>query len=91
MSSFFHIVLLSDIFFCTIKLHAQKKEVVDTEALIERYRREIEDLKKRLAEREADVPVRSRRLSAREVFVSPVLSFVVTNGGHCSKWTSRRL
>ena len=44
---------------------------MDTEALIERYRREIEDLKKRLAEREADVPVRSRRLSAREVCVSP--------------------
>ena len=59
------------IFFCKIKLHAQKKEVVDTEALIERYRREIEDLKKRLAEREADVPVRSRRLSAREVCVFP--------------------
>ena len=54
-----------------MKLHAQKKEVVNTEALIERYRREIEDLKKRLAEREADVPVRSRRLSAREVCVSP--------------------
>jgi centromeric protein E len=40
---------------------------VDTDALIERYRKEIEDLKKRLAEREADAPVRSRRLSAREV------------------------
>ena len=64
---------------------------MDTEALIERYRREIEDLKKRLAEREADVPVRSRRLSAREVCDSPVLRFVVTNGGHCSKWMSRRL
>ena len=88
---FLHIVLRSDIFFGTIKLHAQKKEVVDTEALIERYRREIEDLKKRLAEREADVPVRSRRLSAREVRVSPLLSSAVANGGHCSKWMSRRL
>ena len=41
--------------------------MVDTEALLERYKKEIEDLKKRLAEREADAPVRSRRLSAREV------------------------
>ena len=88
---FLHVVLCSDLPFCTIKLHAQKKEVVDTEALIERYRREIEDLKKRLAEREADVPVRSRRLSAREVCVSPVLSSAVINGSDCSKWMSRRL
>lgn len=49
-----------------VQLHAQKKEVVDTDALLERYRKEIEDLKKRLSEREADAPVRSRRLSARE-------------------------
>ncbi|OBZ68777.1 Kinesin-related protein 11 [Grifola frondosa] len=49
-----------------VQLHAQKKEVVDTEALLERYRKEIDDLKKRLAEREADAPVRTRRLSARE-------------------------
>jgi centromeric protein E len=48
-------------------LNAKKKEVVDTDALIERYRKEIEELKARLAEREADVPVRNRRLSAREV------------------------
>lgn len=41
--------------------------MVDTDALIERYRKEIEELKARLAEREAVVPVRSRRLSAREV------------------------
>ena len=40
---------------------------MDTDALIERYRKEIEELKARLAEREADVPVRNRRLSAREV------------------------
>lgn len=42
---------------------------MDTDALIERYRKEIEDLKSRLAEREAEAPVRSRRLSAREVGV----------------------
>ena len=50
-----------------VQLSAQKKEVVDTDALIERYRKEIEDLKKRLSEREQSEPVRSRRLSAREV------------------------
>ncbi|KAI9058464.1 kinesin-domain-containing protein [Trametes sanguinea] len=49
-----------------VQLHAQKKEVVDTDALLERYRKEIEELKKRLEEKEADAPVRSRRLSARE-------------------------
>ncbi|KAF9445112.1 kinesin-like protein [Macrolepiota fuliginosa MF-IS2] len=49
-----------------VQLHAQKKEVVDTDALIERYRKEIEDLKKRLAEREVEAPDRTRRLSARE-------------------------
>jgi len=54
---------------CGGQLNAQKKEIVDTDALIERYRKEIEDLKRRLAEREADAPVRSRRLSAREVGV----------------------
>ena len=47
-------------------MNAQKKEIVDTDALIERYRKEIEDLKQRLAEKEAEAPVRSRRLSARE-------------------------
>jgi hypothetical protein len=41
--------------------------VVDRDALIERYRKEIEDLKTRLAEREVEAPVRNRRLSAREV------------------------
>ncbi|KAI6113995.1 P-loop containing nucleoside triphosphate hydrolase protein [Pisolithus sp. B1] len=40
-----------------VQLHAKKKEVVDTEALIERYRKEIEELKQ-----EAD----RTRLSARE-------------------------
>lgn len=57
-----------------MQLNAQKKEIVDTDALIERYRKEIEDLKTRLAEREkeADAPsVRTRRLSAREVGVFP--------------------
>ncbi|EKM79626.1 hypothetical protein AGABI1DRAFT_74724 [Agaricus bisporus var. burnettii JB137-S8] len=49
-----------------VHLHAQKKEVIDTEALIERYRKEIEDLTRRLAEREAEAPVRARRLSAQE-------------------------
>ena len=54
-----------------VKLNAQKKEVMDTDALRERYRKEIEDLKRRLAEREADAPVRNRRLSAREVCIIP--------------------
>ncbi|KAG6895392.1 hypothetical protein C0992_001525 [Termitomyces sp. T32_za158] len=49
-----------------VQLNAQKKEVVDTDALIERYRKEIEDLKRRLSEREAEAPARNRRLSARE-------------------------
>ncbi|KAI6138788.1 P-loop containing nucleoside triphosphate hydrolase protein [Pisolithus tinctorius] len=49
-----------------VQLHAKKKEVVDTEALIERYRKEIEELKQKLAEREAEAPARNRRLSARE-------------------------
>ncbi|KAI0088303.1 P-loop containing nucleoside triphosphate hydrolase protein [Irpex rosettiformis] len=50
-----------------VQLHAQKKEVVDTEALLERYRKEIEELKQRLVEREqsAEAPLK-RRLSARE-------------------------
>ena len=46
---------------------------MDTDALIERYRKEIEDLKARLAEREVDAPVRNRRLSAREVPHLPLL------------------
>jgi centromeric protein E len=59
------------------QLNAIKKEIVDTDALIERYRKEIEDLKRRLAEREAVIEfgegggkvasIRGRRLSAREV------------------------
>jgi len=54
-----------------IQLNARKKEVVDTDALLERYRQEIEELRKRLAEKEkeAEAPVNSRRLSAREVIL----------------------
>ncbi|KAK2462674.1 hypothetical protein APHAL10511_005290 [Amanita phalloides] len=52
----------------TVKLNAQKKEVVDTDALIERYKKEIDELKQRLVEREkeAEVQVHSRRLSTKE-------------------------
>jgi len=50
-----------------LQLNATKKEIVDTEALIERYRNEIEDLKRRLEEKEKGAPALSRRLSAREV------------------------
>ncbi|TFY63510.1 hypothetical protein EVJ58_g3221 [Rhodofomes roseus] len=49
-----------------VQLNAQKKEVVDTEALLERYRKEIEELRKRLSEKEAEAPALKRRLSARE-------------------------
>ncbi|KAF9067049.1 P-loop containing nucleoside triphosphate hydrolase protein [Rhodocollybia butyracea] len=35
-----------------VRLNAVKKEVVDTDALIERYRKEIEDLRRRLEEKE---------------------------------------
>ena len=61
-----------------VALNAKKNEVVDTDALIERYRVEIEDLKRRLAEREREAPVKSRRLSAQEArcFVSII---IVTN------------
>ncbi|CAE6399316.1 unnamed protein product [Rhizoctonia solani] len=49
-----------------VSLHATKKEVVDTDALLEKYRKEIEDLKRRLGDREKEAPIRNRRLSARE-------------------------
>ncbi|KAG2046273.1 hypothetical protein BDR06DRAFT_200999 [Suillus hirtellus] len=39
-----------------VQLNAKKKEIVDTDALIERYRKEIEDLKNKLSEREAEAP-----------------------------------
>ena len=50
-----------------LQLNATKKEIVDTEALIERYRNEIEDLKRKLEDKEKEAPTRTRRLSAREV------------------------
>ena len=46
---------------------------MDTEALIERYRNEIEDLKRKLEEKEKGAPTLSRRLSAREVGQTIVL------------------
>ncbi|KAF9507705.1 hypothetical protein BS47DRAFT_1488703 [Hydnum rufescens UP504] len=49
-----------------VQLHAVKKEIIDTDALLERYRKEIEELKARLEERERDAPARNRRLSARQ-------------------------
>ena len=65
-----------------LQLNATKKEIVDTDALIERYRKEIEDLKRRLAEREAAADfgegggkvasIKGRRLSAREVCIISV-------------------
>ena len=61
-----------------VQLHAKKKEVVDADALIERYRKEIEELKQKLAEREAESPARARRLSAREV-----------RSYHCSTFDTR--
>jgi len=57
-------------------LNATKKEIVDTEALIERYRNEIEDLKRKLEEKEKEAPTMSRRLSAREVSLALVLSLL---------------
>lgn len=62
---------------------------MDTEALIERYRKEIEDLKRRLEEREKDAPTKNRRLSAREVIVALALdnttANVVTASGRISR------
>ncbi|KAJ4468831.1 P-loop containing nucleoside triphosphate hydrolase protein [Lentinula aciculospora] len=57
-----------------VKLHAQKKEIVDTDALIERYRKEIDDLKRRLEEKEnmlddgkeEEKTLKKRRMSAQE-------------------------
>jgi centromeric protein E len=55
-----------------VQLNAKKKEVIDTDALLERYRQEIEELKKRLGEKEkeAEAPEKNRRLSAREVILN---------------------
>lgn len=58
-------------------MHAQKKEIIDTDALIERYRKEIDDLKRRLEEKEnmlddgkeeekEKVTMKKRRMSAQE-------------------------
>lgn len=38
--------------------------------MLERYKKEIDELKKRLAEKEANAPTTNRRLSAREVRVT---------------------
>jgi len=48
-----------------VQLNAKKKEVVDTDALLQ----EVEELKKRITkkEKEAEAPEKNRRLSAREV------------------------
>jgi centromeric protein E len=53
-----------------VTLMARRKEVYDADALIERYRKEIEELKWRLAEREEEAPIRSRRLSSQQVGMS---------------------
>lgn len=74
---------------CGFQIHAKKKEIVDTDALIERYRKEIEDLKTRLAEREtADAPQaagKRRRLSVQEVrlphSLPPILQKYSSNVG----------
>ena len=97
--SLFIFILRADCFFllllmiglhCSVQLNAQKKEVVDTEALLQRYRKEIEDLKKRLEERvEAAEPRKGRRLSEREVRASsPFLKFLLTRDWEHSNWTS---
>ena len=56
------------------QLNAQKKEVIDTEALLQRYKKEIEELKKRLEEKEKEASgPKKRRLSEREVSSVPLL------------------
>lgn len=65
--------------------------MVDRDALIERYRKEIEDLKTRLAEREVEAPVRNRRLSAREVLLLLIFdetNFLLMRSVSSSKLTS---
>ena len=51
---------------------------MDTEALLQRYKKEIAELKLRLSEREAEAPARTRRLSAREVRLDPLFAM-----SHC--------
>ena len=74
-----------------VQLNATKKEVVDTEALLERYRKEIDELRKRLAEKEAEAPALKRRLSAREVRsrVMRLDASVTDWRDNGSNWTSR--
>jgi centromeric protein E len=67
-------------------LNAQKKEVEDTDALIERYRKEIEDLKARLAEREREVMDVGRRGSIgvkRRLSVREVGLFIALHSAPC--------
>ncbi|KAH9934433.1 hypothetical protein B0H21DRAFT_825724 [Amylocystis lapponica] len=54
-----------------LQLNASRREVMGTEGLLEHHRKEIEELRKRLSEREADAPVRTRRLSARQLDEQP--------------------
>lgn len=49
-----------------VALNASKKEIVDHEALIERYRKEIDELKAKLQEKEVAEKKINRRLSTRE-------------------------
>ena len=72
------------------QLHATKKEIIDNDALIERYRKEIEDLKRKLAERDEERPVAKlgRRPSAREVSYPP-LTFMPDPDPLCRRRTSR--
>ena len=64
-----------------VRLDAKKKEVVDTDALLQRYRKEIEDLRAKLADREAEAaaPVKNRRLSAKEVSNSSMGDYLPTD------------
>ena len=74
---------------------------MDTDALIERYRKEIEELRRRLAEKEsqAHAPevVHKRRLSAREVgtlFLHPVFDnsgFQKQDESHAMKDLNNRI
>lgn len=49
-----------------VSLNATKKEIVDHEALLERYRKEIDELKAKLREKDAQERKVNRRLSMRE-------------------------
>lgn len=45
----------------------RRERFFDKEALFDRYRKEIKDLKQRLAEQVAEARIRARRLAAQEV------------------------